>query len=141
MEPITIFWASILLIVAASLFDVVSTSKAFRNIDRFRDDPALGIKYIEYKYLGTDPMKNEKNPLVRSFLVRFGVEKGLMVHRAIILPILTATFYLAFITSGGGFSGNLIFIFSIAAIYFGMMVRQYMEHKWRENDLDHLRGR
>lgn len=135
------FLLSIILILVASLLDVNSTSRAFRNIDRFRDDPTLGAKYIEYKYRGIAPLENEKNPLVRSFLNRFGVAKGLIIHRILILPILIATFYLAFITSGGGLSWNLIFIFTIASIYLGMMVRQYMEHRWRENDLDHLESR
>lgn len=128
---------TVLIYIVASLLDMYSTSSVFRTNERIRKNRELGIKLLDYRLRVSDPYEFERNPVVRWFMLKFGVDKGLLIHRALFLPLFILATYMVYKYAGGVF----ILVFGVSCVYLGMMVKQYLDEYWRKRDLENFQGK
>lgn len=131
-----LFLLTVLVIFVASILDVYSTASVFRTNSMIRGNRELGIRLLEHRLKETDPLEFEKNAVVRWFLMRFGVHKGLLIHRIVFLPFFLIVSYFVYVYGGRVF----ILVFGGSCVYLGMMIRQYLDEHWRREDFKKMQG-
>lgn len=93
MTPFELFGATILALTLASVLDMYSTYSVFKTNERLRKDINLGFNLVKYQFEKSGPLNVEKNPFARQFFRIFGVGKGIVIHRIIVLPLVFFIFY------------------------------------------------
>jgi hypothetical protein len=132
-----LFQVTIGVLIVASLLDIYSTSLGFKSREKISKNRSLLDRIFNYFYREKDLYKFEKNPLGRWFLRKFGVDKGLIIHRIIFLPFVVGLFYGVYRYVENAF----IMLFGLSCVYLGVVLKQFFDEKERAEVLEKLEGK